>query len=67
MCFLNRFRLREKKAEQLLASPYLLIGSIEQTVERIQRLRERHSISYFVIDSEEMESFGPVVARLANM
>lgn len=53
-------------AEQLLASPYLLIGSVEQIIEQIQRLRERHGISYFVVGSEEMESFAPVVARLAN-
>lgn len=54
-------------AEQLLASPYMLIGSIEQIVERIQGLRERHGISYFVVGSEEIESFAPVVARLACM
>lgn len=55
-----------QEVEQLLASPYLLIGSIEQIVERIQQLRERHGVSYFVVESEEMESFAPVVARLAN-
>lgn len=53
-------------AEQLLASPYLLIGSIEQIAERIQRLRERYGISYLVVESEDLESFAPVVARLAN-
>lgn len=53
-------------AEQLLASPYLLIGSVEQIAERIQRLRERYGISYLVVGSEDMESFAPVVARLAN-
>jgi probable F420-dependent oxidoreductase len=53
-------------AEQLLASPYLLIGSIEQIVERIQRLRERYGISYLVVGPEDMESFAPIVAQLAN-
>ncbi len=53
-------------AEQLLASPYLLIGSVEQIAEQIQRLRGRHGISYFVVGSEDMELFAPVVARLAN-
>jgi probable F420-dependent oxidoreductase len=52
--------------EQLLASPYLLIGSIEQIAERIQRLREQLGISYFVVGSEDMESFAPVVACLAG-
>jgi probable F420-dependent oxidoreductase len=53
-------------AEQLLASPYLLIGSVEQIVERIQKLHEQFGISYFVIDSEQMEVFAPVVARLSG-
>ncbi len=53
-------------AEHLLASPYLLIGSVEQIAKQIQRLRERHGISYFVVGSEDMELFAPVVARLAN-
>lgn len=53
-------------AEQLLANPYLLIGSIGQIAERIQRLRERYGISYLVLGPEDMELFAPVVARLAN-
>jgi len=52
--------------EQLLASPYMLIGSIEQLSEQIQRLREQFGISYFVVGSEYMEAFAPVVSRLAG-
>lgn len=52
--------------EQLLASPYLLFGSVEQIVERLQRYREQFGISYFVVDSEYLESFAPVVAHLAG-
>jgi len=52
--------------EQLLANPYMLIGSVEQLTERIQRLRELFGISYLVLDTEYMEAFAPVVARLAN-
>jgi len=50
-----------------LASPYLLIGSVEQIAERIQRLREQFRISYIVVGSENMESFAPVVARLTGV
>lgn len=53
-------------AEQILANPYLLIGSVEQIAERIYRLREQFSISYFVVDSESMEAFASVVARLSE-
>jgi len=49
-----------------LSSPYLLIGSVEQIAERIYRLREQFSLSYFVVGSESMEAFAPVVARLAG-
>lgn len=52
--------------EQLLANPYLLIGSIEQLTERIQRLREQFGISYFVLDADHMEGLAPVVARLTG-
>ena len=63
--------IREKEgleitAEQLIASPYVLIGSVEQVVERLQHLREHYGISYIVIGSEHMEIFAPVVARLAG-
>ena len=53
-------------AKQLLASPYLLIGSIEQLTEQLQSLRELFGISYVVVDTDYMESFAPVVARLAG-
>jgi probable F420-dependent oxidoreductase len=59
-------RRTEITAEQLLASPYMLIGSHEQLIERIQRLREQFGISYLVLDAEDMEAMAPVVARLAG-
>jgi probable F420-dependent oxidoreductase len=54
-------------AEQLLASPYVLIGSVEQITEKIQRLREQFGISYLVLDTEYMEVFAPIVAHLTNI
>lgn len=53
-------------AEQILANPYLLIGTVEQLAERIQRWREQSGISYLVVGTEDMEAFAPVVARLAG-
>jgi len=53
-------------AEHLLTNPYFLIGSIEQIAEQLQRLRELFGISYFVVDSEYMELFAPVVGHLAG-
>jgi probable F420-dependent oxidoreductase len=53
-------------ADQLLANPYWLFGSVDQISEQIQRLRELFGISYFVVGDDSMETFAPVVARLAG-
>jgi len=53
-------------AEHLLTLPYLLIGSVEQMVERLYALREQYGLSYFVIPSESRDEFAPIVARLAG-
>lgn len=53
-------------AEQLLASPYLLFGSMAQITERLQHLREQFGISYFVVGDDLMETFAPIVARLSG-
>lgn len=51
-------------AEQVLASPYNLIGSIDAITERVLELRERFGISYFSIYPGNEDAFAPVVARL---
>lgn len=53
-------------AEDILANPYLLIGTVEQVVEALQRRREQFGVSYLTVFSEHMEAFAPVVARLAG-
>lgn len=53
-------------AEALLQSPYWLIGSIDEMVERLIQLRERLGISYVVAREDAFEAFAPVVARLAG-
>jgi probable F420-dependent oxidoreductase len=50
--------------EQILQSPHVLIGSVNQMVEKLVMLRERYGISYFsMFDSE---AAAPIVARLAG-
>lgn len=53
-------------AEEILANPYLLIGTVEQVVEALQRRREQFGISYLTVHSRGSEVFAPVVARLAG-
>ncbi len=53
-------------AQQVLASPYLLFGSVDQIIERLQRMREQFGISYFVVGDDYMDALAPVVAQLAG-
>lgn len=53
-------------AEEALASPHALVGSVEQCVETVLGWRERWGISYVGIDANQIEDFAPVVAALAS-
>ena len=53
-------------AEQVLASTEFAVGTVEQLVERMAALRERHGISYLTVGHAQMEAFAPVVARLGG-
>jgi probable F420-dependent oxidoreductase len=52
--------------EAILASPHVLIGTIEQMVADLQERRERYGISYLTVYADQLEAFSPVVARLAG-
>jgi alkanesulfonate monooxygenase SsuD/methylene tetrahydromethanopterin reductase-like flavin-dependent oxidoreductase (luciferase family) len=53
-------------ADQVLASTEFALGSVDQIVERLCRLREEYGISYVSVFPEAAEAFAPVVARLAG-
>jgi probable F420-dependent oxidoreductase len=52
--------------EDVLDSPYLLIGTTEQIADDLRRRRDRLGISYYVVFEPAMEALAPVVARLAG-
>jgi probable F420-dependent oxidoreductase len=52
--------------EQILASPRFLIGTIEQIIADVQERRERYGITYLTVFGEYIDTFSPVVARLAG-
>jgi probable F420-dependent oxidoreductase len=70
----DRFRAAEEltarwsqlDAEEILQSPYVLIGTVEQMIEDLQARLERWGISYFVIHEPYLDALAPVVARLAG-
>jgi probable F420-dependent oxidoreductase len=51
---------------ELLEMPHFLIGTVNQIVDDLQARRERYGISYIVVPGEAVESFAPVVERLAG-
>jgi probable F420-dependent oxidoreductase len=52
--------------DEILQSPYVLIGTVDQMVEDLQAYRDRWGISYYVVHEPYMDAFASVVARLAR-
>lgn len=52
--------------DDVLQTPYALIGTVEQIVESLQEVRRRWGISYFVVHEWSLDAIAPVVARLAG-
>jgi probable F420-dependent oxidoreductase len=50
----------------VLASPYWLIGSVDEIEGQLLRLREAYGISYWTMRTADVETMAPVVARLAG-
>ena len=53
-------------AADILESPYVLVGTVDQIVEDLCACRTRWGISYYVVHEPYMDVFAPVVARLAG-
>ena len=50
----------------LLSSPFALIGSPNELIERLLERRERWGFSYVIVGAEDVDKFAPVVAALAG-
>jgi alkanesulfonate monooxygenase SsuD/methylene tetrahydromethanopterin reductase-like flavin-dependent oxidoreductase (luciferase family) len=48
----------------LESTPFVLIGSVEQVVDKLERLREQIGVSHVTI--RDVDGFAPVVAALAG-
>ena len=59
-------RWMQLSPEEVLESPYVLIGTVDEIIENIQARRERWGISYYAIFEPYVDAFAPVVARLAG-
>ena len=52
--------------EAALASPLAVVGTAEQIAETLIERRETYGFSYITLGAENINSFAPVVARLAG-
>jgi probable F420-dependent oxidoreductase len=52
--------------EELMASPHVLVGSVDHIADTLQERRERYGISYVSVMAPFLDTFAPVVARLAG-
>jgi len=59
-------RWRQLSAEEILESPYVLIGTVDELVEDLYARRQRWGISSYVIFEPYVDALASVVARLAG-
>ena len=53
-------------ADEVIASPHALIGSVQGMVEELRERREWYGISHVTVGEDLMDALAPVVARLAG-
>jgi probable F420-dependent oxidoreductase len=56
----------ELSAENVLASPYVLAGSIDEICDTLRERRERWDVSYLVFNDDSIDAVAPIVERLAG-
>jgi probable F420-dependent oxidoreductase len=52
--------------DEVLASPHVLLGTVDRICERLEERRERWGISYWVIPAAALDDFAPIVERMAG-
>jgi probable F420-dependent oxidoreductase len=52
--------------EMIAASPFALVGTVDEVTETLVRRREQLGFSYVIVGGDDVEPFAPVVARLTG-
>jgi hypothetical protein len=55
----------ELSIEDVLATPYLWIGTVESICEHLLAAQERWGFSYFTVFHDSLDAAAPITARLA--
>lgn len=50
--------------DELLDTPYVLVGTVEEMADQLRRHRVRYGFSYITVHEPYLETFAPVIARL---
>jgi len=53
-------------ADDLLGSPFFLLGRVDEVADQLLRTRDELGISYFTVSQRHMDEMAPVVARVAG-
>jgi probable F420-dependent oxidoreductase len=53
-------------ADDLLGSPFALLGSVDEVADQLLRTRDELGLSYFTVSQRHMEQLAPVVERVAG-
>ena len=59
-------RWRSLTVDEILQSPYALVGTVDELVADLKARRERWGISYYVVFEPAVDALAPVVTRLAG-
>jgi probable F420-dependent oxidoreductase len=59
-------QIPDSSVDDILATPYLWIGTVESICEHVLAARERWGFSYFTVFNDSLDTAAPVVARLAS-
>lgn len=55
---------RVLSADEILETPFVLIGTVDEMAERILRYRERYGFTYYTVHGSYLEAFAPVIERV---
>jgi hypothetical protein len=56
----------ESTPADVLASPYVAIGTIDEICQTLEERRERWKLSYYVFNDDSVDAVAPIVERLSG-
>jgi hypothetical protein len=59
-------RAAEITEDDVLGSPYMALGTVDQIVAQIESAREQWGFSYIQVDGRDLDTFAPILERLVG-